>query len=58
MTITGTGFTGSITVSIDGIDCASPTAGGTTVSCTTGKRASPSVKPFTVEVGTNGYAAN
>lgn len=61
MTITGTGFSGgALVVTIDGIVCTSPTAGGsgTTISCTTGKRAAPSVKPFTVEVGTNGYAAN
>ena len=31
---------------------------GTSISCDTGKRAAPSVKPFIVKVGNNGYAAN
>ena len=60
MTITGTGFSGSVSVSIDGIDCTPVTksADGNSISCTTGQRAVPSVKPLIIKVDNNGYAAN
>ena len=47
-------------MTIDGIECtsASTGGGGTNITCTTGKRPAPSVKPFIVQIGAIGYAAN